>query len=274
MSRRKKSSETVDESGVARVPKRRGPRLSGSARAHSSRPPQAGTMTLARFRELTSPPESNPYAGFCRDELEALFAEDASHRERRRYPYRLAAIESRRKAALEGDIASLYTALKRCQFPFEPGPRYEAGDLRLAPELQPLEPMCEIPRWLLDEVLSLIWKGMQSDWPNPNPGQRKFHRQCTSAWQDVERAAAVLEARESGVPWKDVYKVAAEDMHGTGGAEAVSKSYKKVMENLEQDPDYYRRLHIQPPHRMKVDYTNPKQPVYICPVDEPRHFEE
>ncbi|MCP4005461.1 MAG: hypothetical protein GY725_14810 [bacterium] len=231
-------------------------------------------MTAAKLRQLTSPAESNPYTSLSRDEHRELLAQDPKHIERANYPYRLSAIQARRVAALSGDLTALYGALTACQFPAEPGSRYTREDLRLNPDLHPHEIMCEIPRWLLDETLGTIWKGLQNKWPKPNPGQRRMARRCANARKDVERAIAVLEAREEGHRSGDEYEYVSRTMSKAGRPSTVRDAYRKVMTNLEDDPSYYRRMNIFPPSRMKIDYSRGEYPVMSWPITDPDcHYE-
>ena len=56
------------------------------------------------------------------------------------------------------------------------------------------------------------------------------------------RTWKVVEAREQGVAWEDVFEHIAKTLDGAGSPKTIEGSYCRVVDNLRNDPDFYRRI--------------------------------
>jgi hypothetical protein len=139
--------------------KRRKPshRKTGEVPAKARRP-QPDTLTLDRLQE------------FLREEILRSKGEEL-------YPCQQEYLRRRRPYVEDGDLLALFSALQRCRQPVRRGFSYE--DARLNPQLDPNEPVSEIPRWLLDAALKLLWRGLFNEWPT---GEARHARTARKAY--------------------------------------------------------------------------------------------
>jgi len=159
-------------------------------------------------------------------------------------------MERRRAAIREGDLLALFSALNICLQPVRGGFSYE--DASLNPDLDPDFLVCEIPTWLIGEVLILLGEGFSGRWPKARGRQATAARRSLDIYKDLARTEAVLEARADGVSWDEVFEYLSSKFDGAGAAKTIERSYNRVVRNLRRDPDYYRRLEPTSIHRARA----------------------
>lgn len=225
------------EARVGLKPEHRRPRLSSGPSKPKARKPGPDTLTLEKFRKLLSEP---------------IF----ESRGDKYFPKQQEAMERRRDAIRKGDLLALYSALHICLQPVRRGFSYE--DASLNPDLDSNLNVCEIPAWLIGEVLILLGEGLSGRWPKARGRQATAARRSLDMFKDLARTQAVLEARADGVSWDEVFDYLAANVDDAGAAKTFEASYNRVARNLRRDPDYYRRLEPISIHRARAVVGLPK----------------
>ncbi len=198
---------------------RREPTLPTGLRKPKARKPRADSLTLEKLRAFLSPPR---------------IAQDNVDRGKR-----LQSIERFRDGVRAGDLLALQSALGCC---------FACDDVQPNPNTTRNPRVMQMPAWLWGELVLLVHRGVSGDWPTVGGAGAPSRRELNID-RDLWRAWHVLKARRDGSPWETVFEHVAEQSGGRAGSvSAIEKSYRRVAQNLRNDPDYYRRL----PHASAV----------------------
>jgi hypothetical protein len=153
------------------------------------------------------------------------------------YPCQQEYLRRRRPYVEDGDLLALFSALQRCRQPVRRGFSYE--DARLNPQLDPNEPVSEIPRWLLDAALKLLWRGLFNEWPTGEARHARTARKAYDMRKDLIRTAHFLKARDDKMAFEDALEYVANKIEGAGSLEAVRAAYQRVAKAFDEDPTPY-----------------------------------
>jgi hypothetical protein len=101
-----------------------------------------------------------------------------------------------------------------------------------------------LPEWLALALIDLV-KSAAKGFPSMRRGNLfRWEARIKHDLIDMKRSETVMELRESGVFWSDVYGHASEILEKTeswaaGGEEAIQKSYKRFKRNVKLNPGRY-----------------------------------
>ncbi len=117
------------------------------------------------------------------------------------------------------------------------------------------EPLCEgdqqflgyksvtVPRWALEAALKRLTRYMLDAATTGTGRAAKWSSRFIQDMVDFDRYECVLEGREHGVTWEDVYVRVAErlaDTRSAGSPDTIRGSYRRVNKRMKTEPYRYR----------------------------------
>ena len=183
-----------------------------------ARPPQKDTLTLDEFKEFFKEPISRYEDG-------------------KEFPCQQEYLERRRRYVEDGDLLALFCCLQCCQMPVRFGSSFE--DAALNRELDPEVPTSEVPRWLLDAALKLMWRGLDGKWPKGKARHARPTTALVDRWRDLVRTAHFLKARKNEMAWDEALEHVSKTLDGAGTTRAIEAAYTRVAAAFKNDPTPY-----------------------------------
>jgi len=130
-----------------------------------------------------------------------------------------AKIERLRRAYRDGNLGALEAALVLCN----------DHDLLLPP-------------WAVEGLRESLKRDLHGGSTGAR-GHKTWVRRYADDMADLDRYEAVLEGREHGLKWVEVYAAVSKMLYGhTGHAHTVEKAYKRVAQRLKSEPGRYAVL--------------------------------
>ena len=101
-----------------------------------------------------------------------------------------------------------------------------------------------LPDWAVKAFMNLLVEKISGDSKGIR-GQKKWINHYLDDMKDYQRYLTVLEFRERGIRWLDVYDDASKYLKGTfakGGSDTMEAAYKRVTKRLKTNPTRYKIL--------------------------------
>jgi hypothetical protein len=148
--------------------------------------------------------------------------------------YIMREIDMLRRAYKQGNLGAMLEALILCS-----DPRKMRYFRQMASNPRPL------PEWLTAELLKIIKAHLCRRGTNGRSWMNQYVQDCI----DYARYELVKEAREHGIPWRDINDVVSELLAGTkaeGAPGTIRESYRRVKERCAITPLRYKWLSAIP----------------------------